>query len=267
MASSLSIPKSACHARSNSFPARSHPLTSSVEDHLFSLKASEATSSSPSSIFHQLNSLKDLHECVCDWIHLPSVQQTLSNEKHRADKFLDGSLRLLDICSGARDVLLQTNESIQEFESSLRRKRGEAGLPCEIGAYLTSRKKLNRIASKCIKNFKTYEKCPAVLLDNDRDLVAIVNVVREVETISFLVLKSVFSYVSGTKTISKQRGRSLVSKFMQPKREGIDSEAVQNLLKELQTFGYVIQKLENRLESTFRCLVKTRVSLLNALTN
>ncbi|KAK3020626.1 hypothetical protein RJ639_047847 [Escallonia herrerae] len=187
----------------------------------------------------------------------------LSNEKHRADKFLRGSLRLLDICGSARDVLLQANESLQEFESSLRKKRGEAGLPCEIGAYLTSRKKLNNIASKCIKNFKTYEKCPAIPLDNDRDLMAIVNVVREVETISFLVLKSVFE----TKKISKQRSWSLIYKFVQPKSKGISSEAMQNLLKELQTFGYVIQKLEEGLESTFRCVVKIRVFPLNALTS
>ncbi|KAK2995107.1 hypothetical protein RJ640_020747 [Escallonia rubra] len=48
-------------------------------------------------------------------------------------------------------------------------------------------------------------------------------------------VKSVLSYVSAKKAISKQRSSSLVSKFMQPKREGIDSEAVQNLLKALQT--------------------------------
>ncbi|KAK2995104.1 hypothetical protein RJ640_020744 [Escallonia rubra] len=296
MADSLTIRKTTCHSRSNSLPARSHPLTASVEDSLDQLKASEATSSSSASaIFSQLDNLEHLHEHLHELIQLPSIQRALAHDNYRTDEVLDGSLTLLDVCGTARDVLLQTKQSIQELESSFRRGRGgETGLSHEVGAYLTSRKKINKMVSKYIRNLKNSEKhCTVKSSDEDGDLVAIINMLREVKTISLSVLESVLCFVSGTKKISEQSGWSLVSKLVQPKRvscdgnisehevkkidgalyafkssyKSINIEAVQNVQKQLQTYEFVIQELEEGLEPIFRCLVKTRVSLLNVLTN
>ncbi|KAK3038866.1 hypothetical protein RJ639_028588 [Escallonia herrerae] len=267
MADSLTIRKTTCHSRSNSLPARSHPLTASVEDSLDQLKASEATSSSSASaLFSQLDNLKHLHEHLHDLIQLPSIQRALSHDTYRTDEVLDGSLRLLDVCGTARDVLLQTKQSIQELESSFRRGRGkETGLSHEVGAYLTSRKKINKMVSKKFEEFR--------------------------EALDFL--ESVLCFVSGSKKISEQSSWSLVSKLMQPKRvsshgniseyevkkidgalyafkssyKSINIEAVQNVQKQLQTYEFVIQELEEGLEPIFRCLVKIRVSLLNVLTH
>ncbi|KAK2995106.1 hypothetical protein RJ640_020746 [Escallonia rubra] len=297
MAVSPSVPKAACHARSNSLPARSHPIASSFEGHLCRLRTSEASSSSSaSSLIDQLGCLKGLHEQLQDLIQLPSTQRTLSYEKSGADKVLNGSLRLLDVCGTARDVFLQTKESIQELESSLRRKRGQTSLSHDVGTYLKSRKTVIKKVSKCINDLKSSEKhCPSVLIDEDSDLVAILEMLREVEIVSFSVLKSALSYMSGTKSISKQISWSFATKFMQPKRissdaegktnehevkkidgalyaltiqkscEGTRTEAVQDLQKQLQTFERVIQELEEGLEPIFSCLLKTRVSLLNVL--
>ncbi|KAA8537432.1 hypothetical protein F0562_026881 [Nyssa sinensis] len=179
MADSLPMPKATSHTRSISLPSRSHPLTVSVEDHLNRLKASEATSSSSlSSICSNLNGLKDFLEQINDLLQLPQTQQTLFSEQcdRWTEEVLDGSLVLLDVCSTAKDVLVQMKESVQVLESSLRRKRGtECDLANEVSAYMISRKKINKMVSKCIGNLKKFEKTSSSLALTDKSsyLVAI----------------------------------------------------------------------------------------------
>ena len=122
--------QSSYHSRSNSLPSRQHPLTSQIDENLSRLKATEAASTS-SSIGHKLNGLKDLHECVDLLLQLPLTQKALAQEQHRkwVEELLDGSLMRLDVCSIAKDALLQTKECTQELQSILRRRRGaEMGL-------------------------------------------------------------------------------------------------------------------------------------------
>ncbi|KAM5562709.1 hypothetical protein ABKV19_017759 [Rosa sericea] len=116
----------ACHTRSNSFPLRSHPIIQEVDEHLCRLRSSESTSTSSSTISHKLSGLQDLHDCVDRLLQLPLNQQALAQEKHQkcANELLDGSLRLLDVCSTAKDALLQTKECMQNLQSIIRRRRG-----------------------------------------------------------------------------------------------------------------------------------------------
>ncbi|KAK1362243.1 hypothetical protein POM88_046717 [Heracleum sosnowskyi] len=129
-------------------------------------------------------------------------------------------------------------------------------------------------------------------LNEDSDLVAIVDMVREVQSVNFSVFKSVLSHVSGTKATSNQSGWLKVSKFMQPTRVSFgkketegdelkkidealnalttqksckDINTVKNVLKQLQTVECSIQEVEEGLEPIFRCLLNTRVSVLNVL--
>ncbi|KAL0323239.1 UNVERIFIED_CONTAM: hypothetical protein Sangu_1943200 [Sesamum angustifolium] len=232
------------HVRSNSLPSKSHPLMQNVEDHLCRLRASD------SSICSSLASLKDLHETINDVIQLPGIQQALPQEqgKNWADELLDGSLRLLDSCGIARDVTLLVKESVQELESSLRRSRDA--------------------------------------LNMDQDLKTITSTLIEAEAIGFLVLKSVLMLLSGVKASSESRSWSLVSKFTQSKRvhlemeerdvytlnihknlNGMDAALVPDFLNQLKESEMTIQEIEGGLESFFRSLVKTRVSLLNVLSH
>ena len=63
--------------------------------------------------------LRDLYDCVDKLLLLPLNQQALSKEQNAkwVDELLDGSLRILDVCNIAKDVLLQTKESTQELQS------------------------------------------------------------------------------------------------------------------------------------------------------
>ncbi|KAL0314461.1 UNVERIFIED_CONTAM: hypothetical protein Sangu_2290500 [Sesamum angustifolium] len=145
------------HSRSNSFPSQSHPVMESVEDHLCRLMSSEAASPSASSICVNLASLRDFHEGINNLIQMPSVQQALSqgHSESWVNELLEESLKLVDLCGFLRDVVSSTKESIQDLESSIRRNRGENATRDDINAYVASRKKINKMVKKCIKNLKS----------------------------------------------------------------------------------------------------------------
>lgn len=279
-----------CPVRSISLPSRSHPLTLSIEEQLEKLKASKS-----SSICHKLGGLKDLFECVDDFLHLQLTRQTLSHEwqSESVEQVLDGSLSLLDMCDITRVVLSQIKECVQELELSLRRRRGtDSSLTSEVDAYLASRKKLNKVMSKCL-NLKRKEKNRSMAsFDKNFNLMSVIVMLRGVEEISVAVLESILSSISQTKAKTKPSVWSVVSNLLQSKRvscqgevnaneaEKIDAELldlksskdinsvqVQRVLKRLEALESSIQEVEEELECVYRRLVKMRASLLNILNN
>ncbi|XWS67641.1 hypothetical protein CRYUN_Cryun04dG0023200 [Craigia yunnanensis] len=142
MASSLSNPKSLFHAHSVSLPSRPHPLLSQVEENLFRLRATDASSSS-SSICNKVRGLRDLFNSVDSFLQLGQTQQVLAKEylEKQFFKVLDGSLRLLDLSSITKDVLLRNKEQAQELQSIFRgRRNNECSSRNEVNEYLTLRK-------------------------------------------------------------------------------------------------------------------------------
>ncbi|WCJ44675.1 hypothetical protein M5689_025331 [Euphorbia peplus] len=274
MASSIQTSKASCHVRSLSLPKTSHPLTVSVEVQLDRLRSSQSASSS-SSVFHKLSSLKDLYESVDDLLQLPHTNEQLRGS---ADKVLDGSVRLLDVCSTTRDIVSQMKESLKELESSLRRRKiGESDLASVIEAYMVSRKRLTKEAHKCFKslNKNGYK---------GTESVATIVVLRQVEELSLTVFESVLTMVCQPKSRSSW---SIVSKLVKSKgvvevdanevtkmdtelismksSKNINASEVQNVLKGLEAFESSIQEAEEELECVYRQLVKTRVSVLNII--
>ena len=287
--------KACYHARSISLPSRPHPLIPEFDEHLRRLRASEATSSS--SISHKLSGLRDLHDCVDDLLLMPLTQQILAQYRHDqwVDELLDGSLRLLDICSTAKDALLQTREGAQELQSRMHRRRGsENGISNEIEKYLSSRKKVKKAIHKALRNLTGMEKeCRFSTLNKDTETLSMVSMLREVETITLTVLGALLSSVAGAAAQSKRSGWSLVSKLMQHKRvaceeaesdhgefEMVDAALCTILCNKNKSVNLVhaddvhnelgklelsIHDLEEEIELLSRRLIKTRVSLLNIL--
>ncbi|KAL5847964.1 hypothetical protein ACOSQ3_011488 [Xanthoceras sorbifolium] len=295
MEASIAITKGSCHARSNSLPSRSHPLIVSVDDQLQRLRGSlEATTSpSPSMICQNLAALKDLFECVDNMLQLPLARKALCNIEQQdkcIEDVLDGSLRLLDMCGNTRDVFSHMKSCVQELESSLRRRNvRESSLANDIDKYMISRKQVNKMVRKLSGDFKTMQEEKLEILDKDQDLVTVVDMLREVESLSFTVFKSLLSLVCPIKARSKCTSWSLVSKLVQSKRVACEEEMdnlekldgalnaltknkkcidviqVQKARKGLEALESTMQEIDEGLECVFRFLIKTRVSLLNIL--
>ncbi|CAN1770833.1 hypothetical protein LINPERHAP1_LOCUS11719 [Linum perenne] len=273
------------HARSNSLPSdRQHPLVSELDDQVCRLRQSEATTSS-SSIYHKLNSLQDLYDCVDQLLQLPLTQQTIVQKSF--SELLDGSLRLLDLCSTAKDALSQIKESVFELQSAIRRRQG--GLEGETRRYLNTRKIVKKAIQKVLKGMESRTKSNSSA--NDSEVVTMlkaISMLREAESIVVEVLESLLSFISQSN--SKSTSWSLVSKLMASKKNEVSantnefaevdaclktstsSEEIQAHLKNLQpciqdleNLQPCIQDLEEGVESLFRCLIKTRSSILNIL--
>ncbi|KAL5562391.1 hypothetical protein UlMin_032138 [Ulmus minor] len=207
--------KSQYHARSNSFPSRPHPLFSQCDEHLCRLGAFEATCSS--SISQKLSGLEDLHDCVDKLLLLPLTQQAFvkGRQEKWVEQLLDGSLRILDVCSAAKDAVLHTKECAREIQSIMRRRRGgEVELTSEVRKYSASRKVVKKAIQRALSNSKGVEmKSLSSPSNNDNKTTALVSVLREVEAATLTVFESMLCFVSGPKAQAKLSGWSLVLKL------------------------------------------------------
>lgn len=285
------------HNRSNSLPSRSHPLISQCDEYLTRLRVfySTSASSSSSSISQQLSGLEDLHESVEKLLLLPSIQEAFVRHcgEKWVDELLDGSLRLLDMCSSAKDALIHTKECVRELHSAIRRR---SEMTNEVQKYLASRKVVKRAIQKALDTNKSIEsKSNTTLNGSDYDITAMVSLLKEVEAISVRLFESLLFLISGKKTKAKSSW-SILS-VMRSKREvcpEVDAElnefsnmdnalssvtcqktnkckdttqVFENVQKHLEKLDLGNQDLEQTTERLFRRLIKTRVSLLNILSN
>lgn len=276
--------KSSSHIRSISLPSTTHPLKSSVLEQLNRLRSTEATPAA-SSICQRLGGLKALYDSVDDWLQLPLTQQAVSSETERrcTEDLLDGSLRLLEICGTITDVLSQMKGSTQQLESSFRRLRGDnTAMENEINAYTMTRKNVKKVILKSLKKMAKQN-----IQNKEFQEEYSLTMMKEVENISISMFITLLSFLSKPKT--RPNNWSMVSKVLSSKRvscEGLsgatevekldvavqilkfgkaDSNQVHNALKQAEALELTVMEIEEVMECVFRCLMKTRVSLLNVL--
>ncbi|XP_057496585.1 uncharacterized protein LOC130781394 [Actinidia eriantha] len=273
MASYPSRSKARFHARSVSLPSRRHPLIPQFDEHLSRVRASEATSSSLSSIGHRLNGLEDLYDCVDDLLQLPHAQHMFFQERQEkwVEEALDGYLKLVDACATAKDVFSQMKQDVQDLGSVLRRRRDAN----DFSEYLTSRKKAKKVIQKPLKDLKSMKsKHTSLASDKDHETMAIITMLNEVEAATFAVFESLLSHPAGTKEAKMKSTNTndfekvdaqlqLLSCCKKSKSANtMHVENVQNLLGKMESD---LIDVEGELECLLRRLIKTRVSLLNIL--
>lgn len=298
MAASASNLNSTYRARSISLPSRPNPLILNIDEQARRLASSSSatTPSSSSSLSSRLGELRDLYGSLNALLELPHTRQLLSHESHKyqVDGLLSSSLYFLDLCSVAKDVLLQRKEQAQDLQSVLWRKRcDESELIKESAAkYLASGKMSKKAISKSLRNLKT--KCSNLSLSESEPKDATFGMLTKVEMVSATVFGSLLSFLLGQKAQSKMSSWSLISKLTvsmrvtseestessefenvdtmlqalihrkRGKSFGIEKEDLQDELRKVES---CIQDLEEELEFVLRCIIRNRAFLLNILTN
>jgi len=278
------------HVRSNSFPSQSHPNSTRIEQEICKIKTWEATSTSSSdSITTGLSFLEDLYISLEDILNMSSTQKLVSH--HQGEKFveelLDGSVKVLDVCGITRDTMLQIKENVQSLHSSIRRRKGDSTIEKSVAEYKFFTKKMKKNVTKLIPSLKHMESKfgASSLLNQDQDLVAVITVIREVIAMNLSIFQSILSFLVGSSSKSKATKWLKVTKLMQKRvtcEENLENfnelQCVEISLRTLVSEGSnvtherfealenAIESIENGLENIFRCLVKTRVCLLNIMT-
>ncbi|CAL0304244.1 unnamed protein product [Lupinus luteus] len=246
-------------------------------------------------IDNKLTGLLALHDCVEKLVLLPLTRQVLLKEGQEkwVDELLDGSLRLLDACTVAKDALLHMKECARELQSIIRRKRGgEMEVTAEVKKFLASRKVVKKAILKALGNFKGTAKRGKLCHSNkDHKNVTLVSMLKDVEVVTLSILESLLNFIFG-QAQSRSSNWSLVSKLMIDKKNSCTREAdpnefskvdaalqsfvfnnasksdnINHLHNQLENLESVIQDFVEGLETLFKRFIKFRVSLLNILNN
>ncbi|KAB1997683.1 hypothetical protein ES319_D12G040300v1 [Gossypium barbadense] len=251
--------------RSNSFPrsSRQHPLATEVNEHLNRLRASKEESTSSSSISHKLNGFQDLYDCVVKFLQLPLSHHALAHEC--ADELLDGSLRLLDLCSTAKDIVLQIKESASELQSTLRRRKIGETIHKALGNLKVIRRKNTVSPSETVSMLKKIEAVTCSMFEDFVDLLSIISGPNpgSLLSVSKLLHQRRIACENVGINMNKFETLDVALKTFEITKSDIINLEMQKQLKDLELF---IQDLEDGLECHFRCMIKARVSLLNILT-
>lgn len=219
---------------------------------------------------------------------MPLHQQILSQNRQAGwvEEVSEGYLKLLDICGTSRDALIQSKENLQDIHSILRRRcSGKLDITNEAEKYFKTRKTAKKTIKKCLKCINE--------ADQNRSSNAIENMLKDVETITIDILKSLLSHIAGIKLQSQKTRWSVLSKFMNQsavkaaaasssafvvvdatldsmicqKKNAADMSKVEDIRSQMVNLESEIQDLDEVIEYLFRNLIKTRATLLNILSN
>ncbi|RWV84319.1 hypothetical protein BHE74_00014566 [Ensete ventricosum] len=293
MAASASAPSQPCHLRSISLPSRSHPAALRVEEELHQLRSSLASSSTaPQALCDGLRRLGGLYESMEELIRLTSNQQTLNHppQKKWVEEELDGSIRLLDLCSRVTSSLAAMKEHIHGLQLALR-KRDDAAIVSKANDYLRFGRKAEKEMKSCFRSLKHTED---KRIDDEDDLPIRLLMEARVATVSLLRLIS--SFLSTQTRRPKSSRWSFVSKALSKRKvaaseeeehggveslriftwhascdcnpcKDADDDRLLQAQSQLQTLEASVEGMESGSECLFRQLIQSRVSLLNILSS
>ena len=247
-----------------------------------------------------LNGLKNLYDCVEDLLKLPVTQEVIT--RHRNEKWVDellyGSVMLLDLCGTRNDILVSTKEHMLDLLSTLRRTKGrELGMEGKVHAYICSRKKVKKDINKCLALLKQMDNrnTSVPIADQDPDLPMVERMQGELRMITVSFFRLILSFLSSSKPKPKHSKWSLVSTLVHKgsiacegeqedmsEVKSIDAalfslsgkfsskvaemERMQKAQRQLEVLDIGIKDLEAGMDCILKCLIETRASLLNILT-
>ncbi|CAH8258330.1 unnamed protein product [Arabidopsis lyrata] len=218
--------------------------------------------------------LRELHDCVNYLLdHCPKTRESLSQQGQEkcTEQVSEASLRMLDICNVSKDVMTLVKHSLQDLQLTLRGSES-SDVNEKIAAYNRYKNKLKKETLKCLnclKNMKGSE--GRVAMPIEQNLLFVAEVLKEVRRVVVTMVESLFS-LGCIPWLEKRSSKGSLSSIFTIRSSYLlddvwDETAVQSATTRLEAAEIAVEELEIELESIFRRLIQTRVSLLNILTN
>ncbi|CAN6480851.1 unnamed protein product [Victoria cruziana] len=288
----MTVPKgNSSHTRTCSLPSSSHPAVAKVEEHLHLVRSWEVASSRSAtcgSLCIGLRSLIGLYHGIDEFLQLPLTQQFLQQKDDDVSELMDDFLVLLDVCGIVKDSLAQMQEQLQGLSSLFRRR--ESNLQESIAFYRGIRKRVKKDTTKCLRLLKSMRSQTSAVCGDDHE--AVDGILRDLKGSTISIFERLIQMIS----VQKGSGSVLSRlRFMGSRRSAKNGDEAgaseiervdevlcavyactssederknENQIAErwLGDLEICLRETEAELDTMFRCLIRARVFILNALT-
>ncbi|KAK4733314.1 hypothetical protein R3W88_007575 [Solanum pinnatisectum] len=270
------------HFRSISLPGRSHSnhvrsitecshqTIEKLKEAINNLKALEVSNTSSAEVMYNgLLGLEELYKCVNVLLNLPQTLQAFSQYRlgKMVEDLLDKSVRLLDLCGTTRELVLQYKENVRDLQSSLKRRKKDSTTESSITKFTSFSKKIKKEAKRLVVVLKQMDQETERALvpkDADQDTVDMIKTLKEANAMRISMFQMFLSFLSVPLFKPKVSKWSLVSRLLINKGcEGQQRKI--DLETRLEPFEAHLDNFENGLEGIYRCMSRSRSSLLNIL--
>ncbi|KAK4723136.1 hypothetical protein R3W88_013369 [Solanum pinnatisectum] len=222
------------------------------------------------------DALRDLHDSANDLLHSSMIKREIAHQGQEkwVNDVSETSLRMLEVCTTTKDVLLLVKDHLHDLKSTFRRISIGDNNKFTV-SFHCQRKKLKKEILKRLHSLKGMKLSMGSdqSSESKNNLMVVVNMLREVKVATMSIVESLTSLMLMPSPNNKKlnKGYFFGSKLMRVNSfsswEKCDAMTLQCVNKRLEAVEIVVEDvLEGELECIIRRLIRTRVSLLNILT-
>ncbi|GAV63454.1 DUF241 domain-containing protein [Cephalotus follicularis] len=280
-----SPPITSHHIRSVSLPCRSHPLISQLKDEITDLKtrASKPDNRTSAWLCDALSSLKVIHNLLDDILQLPQSRESLTHKHDWVEKLLEDFLRFVDVYGIFQTSVLALKETHYAAQVAIR-KKDDSKSALHVEATKKMAREMGKLTStiRCIGKYTVPGSVGVSIGDADQ----LGGIISDVIEVTVLVSLALFNGVSllfvsrksswmGLRLLKLAKRVKVDEGIQEFQQFGVESlwglkkkgdEEVWVTLKRMKDLAGCIDSIELVSEKVFRSLIRSRVSLLNALT-